>query len=955
MIYTIRVASIPAHDSAGRALHRTIENALGILMLTAVRVVTVYRLEMEGLGSEQAEQFALRVLVESIDQTWSLNAPLLMEGQRTVEVAYKPGVMNPAAASLMKVASDFRLTNLKAVDVSTEYTFYGQQVSRAQIDEIVARLLVNPTVSQVVKNEPTTLLIEGVRGSVTTIPLGGMSDEALMALSRDKLFLSLEEMQAVQSAFTDLNRDPTDVELETLAQTWSEHCSHKTFNAELIVDGCPKPSLMERLKGASRRHASGVLSMFHDNAGVIPFYDGQAICGKVETHNSPSATAPYGGAATGSGGVFRDIMGTGLGARVVLSTDMFCLGPWDLKSELVPPGCLHPGHILREVVRGVGDYGNRMGVPTANGSFHFHEGFRAKPSVIVGAYGIMPETCVEKGEPRVGDKIIVLGGKTGRDGIHGATFSSAAMTDRTASVNANAVQIGHAIEEKRTMEALLACRDAGLIRAVTDCGAGGFSSAIGEMGAKTGVRVWLDRAPLKYSGLHPWEIWVSESQERMVLAVAPEHVTAVLEICVSLNVEATVLGVFTDLHRLVVLYDGVVVCDLEMEFLHHGMPKRTLTAKWQPFSLAQSIVINVPRDNDNDSWCALYKRVMAHPNVCSREPIVRRYDHGVQGTNVLPPYGGCKGDAPNDAVVLRLLPGKPYGMVVSHGINPVLNQIDPYAGTLWAITEALANFVAVGGNPVKGEAAFIDNFIWPAPTEHWLGALDRAVDACVAAADAFGLPFVSGKDSLSSTYRGKDGTVIDIPPVLCISVFGRIPDVAKTMSTDFKYPSSKIILLGKLDGYDFGGSVFYDLHGQLGTSVPQVDLKLLPRIFRRLHELIVAGEILACHDVSEGGVAVTLAEMCFGGNIGADIDLTRLGHGPIARTVFFSENPGCFLVEVPPGVDLEKLLGDLPWFMIGQTMVEQVIIGRTGPYSGFKITLEDLRAAWKNPMREVFP
>lgn len=952
MLQEIRVTTTESNDPAAATLLREIHRTLGLTQIAGVRVVKVFRLE--GLTEEEARRFAEVVLVEPLTQRFRVNAPLLTS-DRSVEVAYKPGVMNPESASILKVAKDLGFDGLVAVDSSHEYHFDGE-MKCVEFDQIVKRLLVNKTVQRVVTETPKTLIIESAAGGIAIVPIRDLNGADLMALSKDKLFLNLEEMRVIQQHFLGLGRDPTDCELETPAQTWSEHCGHKSLRARVIVDGTEKPPLMHRLKEASKKRYDLTVSSFVDNSGVLRFYDGWAVCGKVETHNSPSAIEPYGGAATGSGGVFRDIMGTGLGAKTILSTDMFCLAPPDLPIEELPPGCLHPSYLLQHVVRGVKDYGNRMGIPTANGSFHFHPDFRAKPSVIVGAYGLIPEAQAQKGHPKPGDKIVAMGGRTGRDGIHGATFSSAEMTERTISVNSTAVQIGNAIEEKRMSDALLACRDECLIRAVTDCGAGGFSSAIGEMGSKTGVRVFLERAPLKYPGLAPWEIWISESQERMVLAIAPENEARVLEICRNHNVEATVLGEFTDDGQLVVTHDGRSVCDLSMEFLHNGLPQRVMNASWKA-PVFEEPNLAQPRD-----WAEAWKRVLAHRNVCSKQPIARLYDHGVQGMNALPPYGGVFLDGPNDAIVLRPLLDKPYGLVVSHGLNPILMRIDPYWGAIWACTEALANLVAVGGDP--SQVGLIDNFIWPFPDEESLGALDRAVDACCDFAKATGLDFVSGKDSLSSTYRGKDGTVIKIPPVLCISAFGKIPDVAKTVTSDFKRPNSMIILVGKLDADAMGGSVYYDIHGAVGNTLPHVDLQMLDRTLTAVHRAIDEGLVLSCHDVSEGGIAVALTEMCIGGNCGATLDfVSALGSGRLDH-LLFNEMAGCFLIEVetsPNPVSYQRLarvhhlLRNIPHETIGITHEQSFICGEHNVRDKiFRIPLHELKAAWQAPMKEVF-
>jgi len=723
MIQEVRVTNLPhICDPVGDEVLYEVRQALGIKSIRKIRTVRVYR--FENISEEEACLLAQKLLAEDVFQLYRVNGAVLEDAEKVVEVAYRPGVMNPEAASLLKAAADLGILSLAAADSSREYGFYGTHIKEEEIQTILERLLVNPTVEQVMRKSPSTLLIHGHPGRTETIAIREMDDGQLMELSRDKLFLNLEEMQLIRKYFKSIGRDPADCEIETIAQTWSEHCSHKTFKAKLMVNGKGKAPLLKRLQQATAgANHPLVLSAFIDNSGVMEFYHGWAICGKVETHNSPSAIEPYGGAMTGSGGVFRDIMGTGQGAKVIASTDMFCFAHPDTPWENIPAGCLHPHYLLRRVVAGVRDYGNRMGIPTNNGSVHFHQDFRAKPSVIVGAYGLLPKDRCLKGQPYPGDLALVIGGRTGRDGIHGATFSSGEMTERTTEVNASAVQIGHPIEEKRISDAIIKASAAGLIRAITDCGAGGFSSALGEMGAQTGIRVWLERAPLKYPGLKPWEIWQSESQERMVLATAPENLEEILKICRQLNVEAAVLGEFTDSKRLVVSYQEEVICDLDMEFLHHGLPQRVMSATWQPPDYKEP-GLHPPAD-----WSKLYCQVMGHPDVCSKEPIVRMYDHGVQGSCRLPPFSGTTGDGPNDAVVLTPLPGYSCAVVISHGLNPVLNKIDPYQGSLWAITEAVANAVAAGANPQ--ELVLIDNFIWPFPDKESLGALDRAVDACV--------------------------------------------------------------------------------------------------------------------------------------------------------------------------------------------------------------------------------
>lgn len=946
MLHEVRVKNTHKTDTLGNELLHEIHDVLNIHKITKIETIKVYRLE--GCSETSVKKLTSSILAEQTHQTFSINKPSPTSQIKKVEVGYKPGVMNPEVASLLKSANDLGIQDLTAADTSYEYHFYGE-VSDEQLQTILDRFLVNKTVQRVILHKPETLTIAGTTGNINTIALRTMSDDELMQCSQKQhMFLQLHEMQAIADYFKTIGRDPFDAELETIAQTWSEHCMHKTFKSPLMIDGQQKEPLYKRLKTTAQKyyHTDGVevVSAFEDNAGVISFYEEYGVMAKVETHNSPSAIEPYGGAATGSGGVFRDIMGTGKGAKVIASTDMFCFAPPTLDPQDLPPGCLAPKHLLQKVVSGVRDYGNRMGVPTNNGSVHFHKDFRAKPTVIVGAYGIAPIKHCAKGNPEPDDIIFTVGGKTGRDGIHGATFSSGQMTSDTKSVHASAVQIGNPIEEKRMADALLKCRDQNIIRAITDCGAGGFSSAIGEMGEKTGARVLLEKAPLKYQGLAPWEIWVSESQERMVCAVAPKDTELFTKICAEHNVQATNIGHFTDTKKLHVTHNGNTVCDLEMAFLHDGHPMNMRIAKNPKIPLTQK---EIPEPTDyNQIFC----NVFAHPNVCSKEPIVRQYDHGVQGTNTMAPYAGIEHNGPNDAAVLMPLLGKPYGFIISHGMHPILNRLNPYKGALWAIAECLANLTAVGGNPKQ--AALIDNFIWPYPDEQFLWALDQSINACVDAMDAFHLPFVSGKDSLSSTYKWPDGSKLHIPPVLCISAFGKIANVANTISADFKSSDSLIVLIGELDTSAMGGSAYQEIvHNDATGNVPDVQLHNLPERCATVHRLIEQQVITACHDISDGGLAVTLAEMCFGGNVGATL---ALDDAQRADYQLFNETAGCFLAELPKDAYNKELFGSVPHSVLGTTTEQQKITIAHNNKTIVDVACTTLLKAWQQPMKKVF-
>jgi len=939
MIQTIRVADLQEKDDLkGKSILHELQGN----NVEKVRCARVYYLE--GASLQDAKILSKKLFSESLTQIFTINAEVIKGASQIVQISYKPGVMNPEVASIMKASKDLGI-KLIAADSSTEYHFFGK-LKKDEIFEIAQKLkLFNPTIEHLVEASPGTLLIKGVMGKTVTIPIRVMNEKDLEMLSKDKLYLNLSEMKVIQNYFTEVKRDPTDCELETIAQTWSEHCAHKTFKAKLIVDGRKKSPLIKRLQKESLKHSKYIVSSFVDNSGVMEFYDGLSICGKAETHNSPSAIEPYGGAATGSGGVFRDILGTGLGAKTIASTDIFCFAYPKTPASEIPAGCLPPEYLFKRVVTGVKDYGNRMGIPTNNGSVHFHKDFRAKPTVIVGAYGLIPTKKAKKGKPKTGDYVVVVGGRTGRDGIHGATFSSAEMTHDTVSVNSSAVQIGNAIEEKRMFDAILEASHKNLIRAVQDCGAGGFSSAIGEMGEDLGVHIDISKAPLKYQGLSPWEIWVSESQERMALAISKKSLKKFLQICKTYNVGATVLGVFTGKKKITITAGKEVVCNLDTEFLFYGLPQRVMIAKKPQNTISKNIKQKSLAKNLEE----VFLKVLANENISSKEPIVRLYDHTVQGTNAMQPFIGETLEGPTDAAVIRPILKKPYGMVLSHGLNPVLNNTDSYWGSIWASVEALSNYVAVGGN--YKEASLINNYIWPFPDEEALWLLDRSVDAVVDIMRTFKIPVISGKDSLSSTYRGKDGRVIKIPPVLCMSVFGRIPDVSKTVTSDLKSFKSLLYLVGKLDSKNMQGSIYQSLSTNKQNDIPKPDLKKLPEIFSAIYKSIQSGQVLSVHDVSEGGIITAVFEMCVGGNVGAELCIPEKEH---AENFLFNETSGCFVVEVKDRNTAKKLFKGIPHILIGNTSGKVQLEVSHKNKQILKSDILILKNAWQKPMKEIF-
>ncbi len=583
---------------------------------------------------------------------------------KVATVLLKPGVMDPVAESVELAARDL---GIELMSVRTFRRYYAAAtLDQATRELLLRKVLANDAIEQAVEG-PLHLdhlaLGSTYNFKLITVPLRGLDDAGLTKISREGgLSLSLAEMKAIQAHFQAAGRDPTDVELESLAQTWSEHCSHKTLKGQIEFEGKLINNLLkETIFGATQeiRRRLGTddwcVSVFEDNAGVIRFDEQFHVCFKVETHNHPSAIEPYGGANTGLGGVIRDPLGTGLGAKPICNSDVFCFAPPETPPEQLPPGVLHPKKVMQGVVAGVRDYGNRMGIPTVNGAVCFDPRYLGNPLVFCGTVGLLPVDRCHK-ETLHGDLIVAVGGRTGRDGIHGATFSSIELTSESEKVSGGAVQIGNAITEKKLLDVILEARDRGLYHAITDCGAGGFSSAVGEMGEKLGALVHLDQAPLKYQGLSYTEIWISEAQERMVLAVPPKHWEILRMLCRSEDVEATVLGTFEATGRLTLVYQGSQVADLDMNFLHNGRPpvvrQAVLAPKDSPVP-AVSDAAAAPTGDFND----ILKKILGSLNVCSKEWIIRQYDHEVQGGSVIKPLVGAANDGPGDAAVIMPRPG----------------------------------------------------------------------------------------------------------------------------------------------------------------------------------------------------------------------------------------------------------------------------------------------------------
>ncbi len=786
------------------------------------------------------------------------------------------------------------------------------------------------------------------------VVLRGCSDEELLQISASRcLALSLPEMQAIQSLFDRLEREPTDVELECLAQTWSEHCKHKVFQAEIeyespegvqTIDGLFPTYIVKATEDVRRAHgdADYCLSVFKDNAGVIRFHGPYGVAFKVETHNHPSALDPYGGSATGIGGVIRDILGTGLGAKPFANTDVFCVAPVDTPFEDLPAGTLHPRRILKGIVEGVRDYGNRMGIATVNGSVNFSPKYLGNPLVYCGTVGLIDEKYIEK-ECQPGDLLISIGGRTGRDGLHGATFSSQDLTEESSELSGGAVQIGNPVVEKRAEEAVLRARNEGLLTDVTDCGAGGFSSSIGEMTKHHGAMVRLDNAPLKYEGLEAWEIFLSEAQERMLVAIRPENLERVAEICRQEAVEHSIIGEVTDTGRLEVVFRGETVCDLDMEFLHKGVPRKRLKAEFKPIRTAEP---SVPASGDLTD--ALIK-VLKCWDVCSKEWIIRQYDHEVQGGSVAKPIQG-PGEGPGDAAVWNPLPAQDSAVIVSHGINARYGEIDPYWMAAAVIDEALRGIVASGGS--LDRVAILDNFCLGNPMNpSILGALVRMTQACYDMATAYNVPFISGKDSFYNQFQQR-GETIAIPPTLLISAIAVLDHWSHTKTIDLKNPGAPLFLLGTTRR-ELGGSCYYQTLGAIGNDVPRTDPRANAALMQTLAAAVRKGWVASIHDLSDGGLGVALAEMAFAGGLGfvADLERASCEGDLVAAEILFSESTGRFAVEVLSEHEAEfsAAFREMPAARMGTVSEDDRVLIRFQGEAVVDTTVDLLRAAWREP------
>lgn len=942
MAHRVEVALKPEfRDALGEATQRRIAEDLS-LHVTAVRVVKVYTIEGD-LPDEELELLGRELFTDPIVQVFSIDSPLAEEfdWDLLIEVGYRPGVTDNEGRTAGQAGREM-LNNLHTcipahlhtlnVYTSRQYLISGglTQGDAAQIarellaNELIERFSIiergqwdgriEPVVPKVeLENEPW----------VEQIDLD-LPDEELLGLSQERvLALNLEELHAIRDYFkrhgeeragVGLRDRPTDVELEALAQNWSEHCKHKIFRGIIEYHEDDRIEIIDSLfhtyiKGATDKVAKDwLVSIFEDNAGVIKFDDRYNLTFKVETHNSPSALEPYGGALTGIVGVNRDPLGTGLGSRLLFNTDVFCFADPNYKGKL-PKGVLHPKRIFQGVRKGVEDGGNKSGIPTVNGAIRFDNRYLGQPLVFCGTGGIMPSEIdgrpSHQKEIRPGDLIVMVGGRIGKDGIHGATFSSAGLHEESPT---SAVQIGDPFTQKALADFLIEARDRGLYRAIQDNGAGGLSSSVAELAPLAGgCELHLERAPLKYEGLDPWEVLLSESQERMTLAVPSDKIDEFMELARARAVEATVLGKFTDSGRFHALYQGKTVAYLDLDFLLEGYPRKRMVARWESPELEE------PEFEQPENLGEALHKLLGRLNICSREYVIRQYDHEVQGGAVVKPLCGLGG--PADGAVIwpweAMKEGSRRGIVVANGINHYYGDIDTYWMAACCLDEAIRNAVAVGADPDR--IAVLDNFSWSSSDEPLrLAQLVRACKALYDQTIVFGTPFISGKDSMFNDFEGElDGKRVKLsaPPTLLISALGIIEDVEKAVTADLKRPGDPVYILG-LTRRELGGSEYYALMGEelrgerfIGESVPQVDPHRAKGLYEALHRAILEGLIEAAHDLSEGGLGVAAAEMAFSGGLGLELDLAGVpGAQEVGRDdlILFSESPSRLLVEVRP-------------------------------------------------------
>ncbi len=971
-------------DPAGHSLRNQLKEDLA-LEVGGVRTVDIYTIDMD-LDPQELDKICTELCTDSVIHNSCVDKSLAGNYAFLIEVGFLPGVTDNVGKSAMQGVEDVLGRKLKpgeAVYKSTQYLF-GSEVDTETCEHIARDQLANELIQRwVLKSAEEMDLLDGeiLLGLPIVTDLSdpevhaidlNIQDDELVQLSRDKMLaLELDELKAIQDYYANdgvaarraelgLPEQPTDIELEILAQTWSEHCKHKIFSAEIEYtdeDGQTRTidSLFNTFVKATTEEVAKkidwLISVFHDNAGIVRFDEDWSFALKAETHNSPSALDPYGGAITGIVGVNRDIIGAGMGSQCIFNTDVFCFASPFHDGE-IPARLFHPKRVFRGVHQGVVDGGNQSGIPDLNGAIVFHERFLGKPLVFVGTGGLIPAKVggrpshEKKANP--GDLIVMTGGRIGKDGIHGATFSSEELHEGSP---ATAVQIGDPITQKKMGDFLFEARDLGLFTCITDNGAGGLSSSVGEMASGAGgCQIHLDKAPLKYAGLAPWEIFLSEAQERMTLAVPPGKVGEFMDLAKRRDVEATELGVFTDSGYLECFYDGKLIASLDMDFMHDGVPKMKLKAVLSPVKTEPEVIV------EGADLAEELKNVLATPNTCSKESFVRMYDHEVLGQSVLKQFQGVDQDGPGDAGVIRPVPGSDKGIGVACGICPKYSDLDTYQMMANAVDEAIRNLVCVGAK--IGTIAGLDNFCWPDPVqsektpdgEHKLAQLVRCCQALYDACVAYDVPLISGKDSMKNDYKIGD-TRISIPPTVLFTAAAVLDNVNKVVSMDVKKPGDNVYVLGDTAN-EMGGSEYMAMREQLGANVPKVDFKKNRALYEKLSGAIEAGLVESCHDCSDGGLGAALAESSFAGGYGMDLDISPLNMKSNI-VALFSESAGRFVVTVDQEnvAVFESQLDGSSITRLGSVISQDRFKLKGSGNAEIDVSIAELKEAWQKPLK----
>ena len=977
------------HDGEGQRVAEAAQRHLG-LSTGRVQSTALYTVRYP-LSGEQLRDFATHCLQDPVLHDVALDEFRHgSEYKSYILVAKLPGVTDDEGISAQNALGDFLNQPL---DTHTQHIFSKRlyflehELPESSLRRLAEDLLGNKMINRfevgpIAQIRDYTPRPGGGAESITDlVRLVGLSDEELVKLSKGNLYaLNLEEMRAVRDHYTSIAeerqaagmpQDPTDCELEIIAQTWSEHCKHKEFSAvikykdadtgeEFEVDSLFKTYIKDATSEVDRQlRANGndwLIKVFSDNAGAVRINPESLFVWKVETHNSPSAIDPYGGAITGILGNNRDPLATGIGgARLLFNTNVLCFGNPEFSGTLLS-NQLHPRRIFEGVRKGIEDGGNKSGVPTVNGAIVFDDRYAGKPLVYCGTGAVMPMQLagLDSWEKNIDaqDRIIMAGGRVGKDGIHGATFSSIELDETSP---ATAVQIGSPITQKLAMDFLILATRRGLIKCSTDNGAGGLSSSIGELATISGgAVVELEKVPLKYLGLRPWEIFVSESQERFSLAVEPSKLDELLALGQEMEVELTDIGYFTSDGSLDVSFDGEPVARLDMEFLHNGVPRKVLEAEWTKPTAQEPVL---PANLD---YTDVLSRLLGSLNICSRESVIRQYDHEVKGRTIIKPLMGATGQAPQDAAVVRFNFESWEGVAVSNGILPRFGDLDAYDMSAGAFDEAVRQIVAVGGklpNLSYGDGNFWsvnDNFCVPDSVydpvtnpdgKHKLAKLVRMCQALRDATAAYCIPLTSGKDSMKNDFKA-DGVKISVPPTVLYSMTAKIEDVRRTITSDFKQAEDVVYLLGET--YDeLGGSEFYQLFGELGANVPKVRFEEAKALYTLMGAANEKGLIQSCHDLSDGGLAVALAEATFGHGFGAEVELPATGLGLSAQ--LFSESHSRFVATVAPEdvVDFEQHFGARATRLGVVTQDGQLMV-RHGGQTVISASTAALRHEWTN-------